>query len=175
MSQSRFLRIAALLILSAAMLSALPGCSKRLDTSSEDKYYKTLTEVVNSLPASKQKEFDDGMTTLWFYSENDEETYAKINGKTGKTGNEILAVIRELNESIPKLDTSSKDAYTDSLAKIKASLPSSKIQAYNEWLREMPPYRQGNPKIDSLNGLTFQKIVENRDFTNGQNPALQNK
>ena len=113
MSQSRFLRIAALLILSAAMLSALPGCSKRLDTSSEDKYYKTLTEVVNSLPASKQKEFDDGMTTLWFYSSNDEETYAKINGKTGK---EILAVIEELNASIPKLDTSSKDAYTVSLA-----------------------------------------------------------
>ena len=63
----------------------------------------------------------------------------------------------------------------DALAKIKAGLPSSKIQAYNEWLREMPPYRQGNPKIESLNGLTFQKIVENRDFTNGQNPALQNK
>ena len=154
------------------MLSALPGCSKRLDTSSEDKYYKTLTEVVNSLPASKQKEFDDGMTTLWFYSSNDEETYAKINGKTGK---EILAIIEEFKATIPKLDTSSKEAYTDSLAKIKAALPSSKIKAYNEWLREMPPYRQGNPKIDALNGLTFQKIVENRDFTNGQNPALQNK
>jgi len=172
MSQSRFPRMAAFLILAAAILAALPGCSKRLDTSNEEKYYKTLTEVVNSLPASQQQEFDNGMTTLWFYSENDDETYAKINGKTGK---EILAVIRELNESIPKLDTSSKDAYTDSLAKIKASLPSSKIQAYNEWLREMPPYRQGNPKIDALNGLTFQKIVENRDFTNGQNPALQNK
>lgn len=172
MSQSGFPRMAAYLILSAATLFALPGCTKRLDTSNEEKYYKTLTEVVNSLPAAKQKEFDDGMTTLWFYSSNDEETYAKINGKTGR---EILAVIEELNASIPKLDTSSKDAYTDSLAKIKATLPPSKIQAYNEWLREMPPYRQGNPKIDALNGLTFQKIVENRDFTNGQNPALQNK
>lgn len=172
MSQSGFSRMTAYLILSAATLSMLPGCTKRLDTSSEEKYYKTLTEVVNSLPASQQKEFDDGMTTLWFYSSNDEETYAKINGKTGK---EILAVIEELNASIPKLDTSSKDAYTDSLAKIKAGLPPSKIQAYNEWLKEMPPYRQGNPKIESLNGLTFQKIVENRDFTNGQNPALQNK
>ena len=172
MSQSRFQRTAAFLILSAAMLSVLPGCSKRLDTSSEEKYYKTLTEVVNSLPAAKQKEFDDGMTTLWFYSSNDDETYAKINGKTGK---EILAVIEELNASIPRLDTTSKEAYTDSLTKIKDTLPPSKIQAYNEWLREMPPYRQGNPKIDALNGLTFQKIVENRDFTNGQNPALQNK
>ena len=172
MSQSGFSRMTAYLILSAATLSMLPGCTKRLDTSSEEKYYKTLTEVVNSLPASQQKEFDDGMTTRWFYPSNDEETYAKINGKTGK---EILAVIEELNASNPKLDTSSKDAYTDSLAKIKAGLPSSKIQAYNEWLREMPPYRQGNPKIESLNGLTFQKIVENRDFTNGQNPALQNK
>ena len=121
MSQSRFPRMAAFLILAAAMLSALPGCSKRLDTSNEEKYYKTLTEVVNSLPASQQQEFDEGMTTLWFYSEKDEDTYAKIDGKTGK---EILAVIRELNESIPRLDTSSKDAYTDSLAKIKASLPS---------------------------------------------------
>ena len=172
MSQSRYQRMAAFLILSAAMLSVLPGCSKRLDTSNEEKYYKTLTEVVNSLPASKQQEFDEGMTTLWFYTEKDEDTYAKIDGKTGK---EILAIIEELKASIPKLDTSSKEAYTDSLAKIKASLPSSKIQAYNEWLREMPPYRQGNPKIDALNGLTFQKIVENRDFTNGQNPALQNK
>ena len=172
MSQSGFPRIAAYLILSAALLSSLPACKKRLDTSNEEKYYKTLTEVVNSLPASKQKMFDDGMTTLWFYSDNDEETYAKINGKTGT---EILAIIEELNASIPKLDTSSKEAHTDSLAKIKASLPSSKLQAYNEWLREMPAYRQGNPKWDSLNGLTFQKIVENRDFTNGQNPALQHK
>ena len=172
MSQSRFPRMAAFLILAAAMLSALPGCSKRLDTSNEEKYYKTLTEVVNSLPASKQQEFDEGMTTLWFYTEKDEDTYAKIDGKTGK---EILAIIEEFNTSVPKLDTSSKEAYTDSLEKIKAGLPSSKLQVYNEWLREMPPYRQGNPKIDALNGLTFQKIVENRDFTNGQNPALQNK
>ena len=172
MSQSRFLRIAALLILSAAMLAVLPGCTKRLDTSNEEKYYKTLTEVVNSLPASKQQEFDEGMTTLWFYTEKDEDTYAKIDGKTGK---EILAIIEEFNASVPTLDTSSKEAYTESLAKIKEGLPSSKIKAYNEWLREMPPYRQGNPKIDALNGLTFQKIVENRDFTNGQNPALQNK
>ena len=99
MSQSRFPRMAAFLILAAAMLAALPGCSKRLDTSNEEKYYKTLTEVVNSLPASQQQEFDNGMTTLWFYSENDDETYAKINGKTGK---EIAAIIGASTASVTR-------------------------------------------------------------------------
>ena len=38
----------------------------------------------------------------------------------------------------------------------------------------MPSYRPGNKRIDDLNGMTFQKIVENLDFANGQNPNLQN-
>ena len=172
MFQPDFPRMAACLLVSAVLLSALPGCTKRIDTSSEDKYYKTLTEVMNSLPASKQREFDDAMTTIWFYSENDDETNAMIHGKTGS---EILTMVEEMRAALPKLDTSSKAAFDDSLAKIKASLPSSKIKAYDEWVRELPPYRQGNPKLDALNGLTFQKIVENRDFANGQNPNLQNK
>ena len=172
MFKTGFLRLTICLMLSSAMFSVLPGCTKRIDTSSEEKYYESLTEVVNSLPASQQKMFDDGMTTIWFYSEDTAETNAKLNGKSGK---EILAMIEELNASLPKLDTSSKEAFEDSLAKIKASLPSSKIKAYNDWVKELPSYRQGNPKIESLNGMTFQKIVENRDFTNGQNPSLQKK
>ena len=171
MTQSFLPRTAACILLSAVFLSALPGCTKRIDTSTEDKYYKSLTEVMDSLPASKHREFDEGMSMLWFYSESDEETNAKINGKTGK---EILAMLAEMKESLPKLDTSSKDAYEESLAKIKASLPSSKISAYNDWLKSMPSYRPGNKKLDDLNGLTFQKIIENLDFANGQNPNLQN-
>ena len=159
------------LMLSALLLSALSGCTKRIDTSNEDKYYKTLTEVMDSLPASKHREFDEGMSMIWFYSESDEETNAKINGKTGR---ELLAMMEEMKASLPKLDTSSKEAYENSLAKIKASLPSSKISAYNDWLKSMPSYRPGNKRIDDLNGLTFQKIVENLDFANGQNPNLQN-
>ena len=160
------------LMLSAVMLSALPGCSKRIDTSSQEKFYKSWTEVMDSLPASKQKEFDDGMTTIWFYSENDAETNAMIHGKTGK---EMLALIEEMKASLPKLDTTSKDAFESSKAKIRAGLPSSKIKDFDAWEKELPPYRQGNPRIDSLNGLTFQKIVENRDFSNGQNPGFQKK
>ena len=171
MFHSLFSRMAVCLLLSAVLLSALPGCTKRIDTSTEDKYYKSLTEVMDSLPASKHREFDEGMSMLWFYSESDEETNAKINGKTGK---EILAMLEEMKASLPKLDTSSKEAYESSLAKIKASLPSSKISAYNDWLKSMPSYRPGNKRIDELNGLTFQKIVENLDFANGQNPNLQN-
>ena len=83
-------------------------------------------------------------------------------------------MLEEMKASLPKLDTSSKEAYESSLAKIKASLPSSKISAYNDWLKSMPSYRPGNKRIDELNGLTFQKIVENLDFANGQNPNLQN-
>ena len=168
MSQSRFPRMAAFTILAAAMLSVLPGCTKRLDTSNEEKYYKTLTEVVNSLPASKQQEFDEGMTTLWFYTEKDEDTYAKIDGKTGP---EILAMVDEMKASMPKVDTSSKEAFTASLAAIKASLPKSRLAVYEEWVRELPSYRAGNPRIESLNGLMFHKIVENRDFERG--PAAE--
>jgi hypothetical protein len=151
--------------LAAATLLALPGCTKRIDTSNENKFYKSWTEVMQSLPASKQKEFDDGMSMIWFYSKDDDETNAMLHGKTGK---EVLAIIEEMNESLPKLDTSSKESYETSLAKIKASLPPSKIEAYDKWLKELPSYRQGNPKLDSLNGMPFHKIVENRDFANGQ-------
>ena len=172
MTHSFFSRMAICLLLSAVLLSALPGCTKRIDTSTTDKYYKSLTEVMDSLPASKHREFDEGMSMLWFYSESDEETNAKINGKTGK---EILAMLEEMKASLPKLDTSSKEAYESSLAKIKASLPSSKISAYNDWVKSMPSYRPGNKRIEDLNGLTFQKIIENLDFTNGQNPNLQDK
>ncbi len=172
MTQSFISRIAACFLLSAVLLSVLTGCTKRIDTSTEDKYYKTLTEVMDSLPASKHREFDDGMSMIWFYSESDDATNAMMNGKSGK---EILAVIEEMKAALPKLDTSSKEAYESSLEKMKAGLPKSKVSTFNDWLKEMPAYRKGNPKIESLNGMTFQKIVENRDFVNSQNPAAQQK
>ena len=162
-------RLPVCFLLSAILLSAIPGCTKRIDTSSDDKYYKTLTEVMNSLPASKQKEFDEGMTMIWFYSESDEETNSLIQGKTGE---EILALVEEMKASLPKLDTSSKDAFEESLAKMKGALPSSKIGDFDAWVKELPSYRQGNPKLDALNGKTFQKIIENRDFVNGQNHGI---
>jgi len=165
-------RTTVFLALATAALLILPGCTKRMDTSNEDKFYKSWTEVMESLPASKQKEFDEGMSMLWFYTKSDAETYALIHGKSGK---EILALVEEMNQSLPKLDTSSKEAYESSLAKIKASLPPSKIDAYNSWLREMPAYRKGNAKLDALNGLPFHKIVENRSFSNGQNDLVQNQ
>ena len=165
MSQTDSARSALFLTLAAATLLALPGCTKRIDTSSENRFYKSWTEVMQSLPASKQKEFDDGMSMIWFYSKDDDETNAMIHGKSGR---EMLAIIEEMNESLPKLDTSSKEAYESSLAKMRASLPPSKIEAYDKWLKELPSYRQGNPKLDALNGMPFHKIVENRNFANGQ-------
>ena len=171
MTPSHLPRIAACFLLSAVLLSVLHGCTKRIDTSTEDKYYKTLTEVMDSLPASKHREFDEGMALIWFYSESDDATNAMLNGKSGK---EILAVVEEMKAALPKLDTSSKEAYESSLEKMKAGLPKSKVSTFNDWLKEMPAYRKGNPKIESLNGMTFQKIVENRDFVNSQNPAAQN-
>ena len=170
MTLSYLPRIAACILLSAVLLSALAGCTKRINTSTEDKYYKSLTEVMDSLPASKHREFDDGMSMIWFYSESDDATNAMLNGKSGK---EILAVVEEMKASLPKLDTSSKEAYESSLEKMKAGLPKSKLSTFNDWLKEMPAYRKGNPRIESLNGMTFQKIVENRDFVNSQNPAAQ--
>ena len=170
MPRSIFPRMSACLLFFAILLLSLPGCTKRIDTSNEDKYYKSLTEVMDSLPASKHREFDDGMSMIWFYSESDEATNAMLNGKSGK---EILALIEEMKASLPKLDTSSKEAYESSLEKMKAGLPKSKVTSFNQWLKEMPAYRKGNPKIESLNGMTFQKIVENRDFVNSQNPGVQ--
>ena len=172
MFKSRTAKLAAYLLISAVLLSALPGCTKRIDTSTEDKYYKSLTEVMDSLPASKHREFDEGMSTIWFYSESDEATNAMLNGKTGK---EILALVEEMKASLPKLDASSKEAYESSLEKMKAGLPKSKQSTFNDWLKEMPAYRKGNKKIESLDGMTFQKIVENRDFVNSQNPGLKDQ
>lgn len=172
MYQTDSARISLCLTLAAAALLALPGCTKRMDTSNEDKLYKSWTEVMQSLPASKQNEFDEGMSMIWFYSKSNEETNALLHGKSGE---EILAIIKEMNETLPKLDTSSKEAYEDSLAKIKASLPPSKIEAYNSWLKGLPPYRQGNARLDSLNGMPFYKIIRNSNFANGQNPNMQNR
>lgn len=170
MTPSYLPRIAACFLLSTVLLSALAGCTKRINTSTEDKYYKSLTEVMDSLPASKHREFDEGMSMIWFYSESDEATNAMLNGKSGK---EILALVEEMKASLPKLDTSSKEAYESSLEKMKAGLPKTKQSTFNDWLKEMPAYRKGNQKIESLNGMTFQKIVENRDFVNSQNPGLK--
>jgi hypothetical protein len=152
--------VTAALFLSVVLLSVLPGCTKRINASDENKYYKTLTEVLISLPASKQREFDDGMAMIWFYSESKEATYAKIHGKSGR---ELLEMIAEMKASLPRLDTSSGEAYEDSLAKIRAGLPPSQIKTYDMWRKELPSYRQGNPKLDALNGLTFQEIIEKRD------------
>ena len=101
------------------------------------------------------------------------DTPVLITGESG-TGKEMLALIEEMKAALPKLDTSSKEAYESSLEKMKAGLPKSKVSTFNDWLKEMPAYRKGNQKIESLNGMTFQKIVENRDFVNSQNPAAKN-
>lgn len=172
MTQFLSSRIAAGIFLSAVLLIALPGCTKRIDTSSEDNYYRTLTEVMSSLPPSKQREFDEGVSMLWFYSESDADVYAMLNGKSGE---EILALVEEKKAALPKLDASSKEAYDASLEKIKAGLPASIIPTFNEWRREMPSYRKGNPKIESLNGMTFDKIVENRDLIGRQESRVQPK
>lgn len=156
MSQPGFTRMTVCIMFAAALLSVLPGCTKRIDTSSNDKYYKTLTEVMVSLPTSQHREFDDGISMIWFYSKSEEETNAMIHGKSGK---EMMELIREMKASLPKIDTSSKDAYEDSLAKIKASIPSSMIKDYEKWVKELPPYRQGNPKTDVLNGKMFHELV----------------
>ena len=154
-----FSRMPLSLTVSALLLAAVPGCSKRIDTSTQDKLYRSWTEVMNALPESKQQEFDEGMTTIWFYAKDDAEANAKIHGKTGP---EILAMVDEMKASLPKLDTSSKEAYEESLVKIKEGLPPSKINSYDKWVRELPPYKQGNPKVDAWNGMTFQMIVESR-------------
>ena len=166
MSRTIFIvRRLSVLLLAAAVTTSVPaGCTKRIDTSSEAKLYKSWTEVMRSLPESRQREFDDGMSMIWFYSDSDEETYAKIDGKTGP---EILALVEEMKAAMPKVDTSSKEAFTASLAAMKASLPKSRLAVYEEWVRELPSYRAGNPKIEALNGLMFHKIVENRDFERG--------
>ena len=156
-----FSRMTLCLTFSALLLAAVPGCSKRIDTSTQDKLYRSWTEVMNSLPESKQQEFDEGMTTIWFYAKDDAEANAKIHGKTGP---EILAMVEEMKVSLPKLDTSSKEAYEESLVKIKEGLPPSKIKSYDKWVGELPPYKQGNPRVDAWNGMTFQMIVESPGF-----------
>ena len=78
----------------------------------------------------------------------------------GKSGKEMMNLIREMKASLPKIDTSSKEAYEDSLAKIKASIPSSRIKDYEKWVKGLPPYRQGNPKTEDLNGKMFHELVD---------------
>ena len=157
-------RLSVLLLAAAFAAVAFAGCTKRIDTSTEAKFYKSWTEVMRALPESRQREFDEGMSMIWFYSESDEETNAKINGKTGP---EILAMVEEMKASLPKLDTSSGEAFAASLAAMKESLPKSKLSTYEEWVRELPSYRPGNPRLDAMNGQMFHKLVENRNFQLG--------
>ena len=165
MSHSIARSLTVLLPAAAVAASVFAGCTKRIDTSTEAKFYKSWTEVMRSLPESRQIEFDEGMSMIWFYSDTDEETYAMIDGKSGP---EILALVEEMKAKMPKVDTSSKEAFTASLAAIRTSLPKSRLEVYEEWVNELPGYRAGNPRIESLNGLMFHKIVENRDFERGK-------
>ena len=157
-------RLSLLLFATIVTATAIPGCTKRIDTSTEAKLYRSWTEVMNSLPESRRREFDEGMSMIWFYSNSDEETNALIDGKSGK---EILALVEEMKASLPKVDTSSKEAFDDSLAAIRKSLPESQIPVYEQWVKELPSYRPGHPAIESLNGKMFHKIVENRDIGHG--------
>ena len=157
MSKSRTAKPAAFLLFSAVLLSVLPGCTKRIDASSESKYYKSMTEVMSSLPASKQRDFDEGIFLIWFYSESDEATNALLHKKSGE---EVLALVEEMKASLPRLDTSSKEAYDSSLQKMKDALPASLKSSFDEWLKNMPAYRKGNPRIESLNGMAFHSIIE---------------
>ena len=154
-------RLSLLLLAVVVTVSAFAGCTKRIDTSTEDKFYKSWTEVMKSLPESRQREFDEGMSMIWFYSNSDEETYARLNGKSGV---EILALVEEMKANLPKLDTSSKESFTASLEAMKAALPRNKQSVFDKWVRELPAYRPGNPRIDAYNGMMFHKIAENRDL-----------
>ena len=161
MSESILRRLSLLLLTAIVLSSAFAGCTKRIDTTTEDKFYKSWTEVMKSLPESRQREFDEGMSMIWFYSNSDEETYAQLNGKSGE---EILVMVEEMKAKLPKLDTSSKEAFTASLEAMRAALPKNKQSVFDKWVRELPSYRPGTPRIDACNGLMFHKIAENRDF-----------
>ena len=161
MSESIVRRLSLLLLTVIVLSSAFAGCTKRIDTTTEDKFYKSWTEVMKSLPESRQREFDEGMSMIWFYSNSDEETYAQLNGKSGE---EILAMVGEMKEKLPKLDTSSNEAFKASLEAMRAALPKNKQSVFDKWVRELPAYRPGNPRIDACNGLMFHKIAENRDL-----------
>jgi len=170
MSKSRIAKLTAYLLFSAVLLSVLPGCTKRIDTSSESKYYKSMTKVMSSLPASKQRAFDEGIYVIWFYSESDEATNALLHKKSGE---EVLALVEEMEASLPKLDTSSKEAYDSSLQKMKNALPASLKSSFDEWLRKMPAYRKGNPRLDSLNGLPFHTLLEKTEPSGGRDTRAQ--
>ena len=161
MSESIARRLSPLFLAAIALSSIFAGCTKRIDTSTEAKFYKTWTEVMESLPESRQRAFDEGMSMIWFYSNSDEETYAQLNGKSGE---EILAMVEEMKEKLPKLDTSSNEAFKASLEAMRAALPKNKQSVFDKWVRELPAYRPGNPRIDAYNGLMFHKIAENRDL-----------
>ena len=107
MSPSIVRRLFIFMLAAAVSTSVLAGCTKRINTSTEAKFYKSWTEVMRSLPESRQREFDDGMSMIWFYSDSDEETFAKLDGKSGP---EILAMVDEMKASMPKVDTAAQAA-----------------------------------------------------------------
>jgi hypothetical protein len=152
-------------------VSALCGCSKRLNASSEEKFFGSYERIVKSMPAEKQDEFHNGMNMIWFYSESKEKTYEMLDGKTGE---EVFAIIEEMNNSLPKLDTSSKEAFENSLRKIGENLPSSKEKQFNEFVKDHP-YKKGDRDLEQFNGLPFHLIVKRIDEENGKKRASSQK
>ena len=169
MFHSGLSRAAACLMFSAVAASALCGCTKRLNTSDETKFFESYEKIVKSMPEEKQDEFHNGMNMIWFYSENKEKTYEMLDGKSGE---EVFALIEEMNKNLPKLDTSSKDKFDDSLRRIGENLPSSKKKDFDEFVKKYP-YKKGDRNLEQFNALPFHLIVKRIDEENGKSTNLQ--
>ena len=169
MFHSGLSRAVACLMFSAAAVSALCGCTKRLNTSDENKFFESYEKIVKSMPAEKQDEFHNGMNMIWFYSETKEKTYEMLDGKSGE---EVFALIEEMNKNLPKLDTSSKDKFDDSLRRIGENLPSSKEKEFEAFVKKYP-YKKGDRNLEQFNGLPFHLIVKRIDEENGKSTNLQ--
>lgn len=172
MFHSGLFRAAACLMFSAVAVSALCGCSKRLNASSEEKFFESYEKIVKSMPAEKQDEFHNGMNMIWFYSESKEKTYEMLDGKTGE---EVFAIIEEMNNSLPKLDTSSKEAFENSLRKIGENLPSLVKDNDFEVFVEKHPYKKGDRDLEQFNGLPFHLIVKRIDEENGKKKSASSQ
>ena len=74
---SRFVspRMTACLLLSAVLLPMLPGCTKRIDTSSEDKYYKSYTQAIRKWKREHQERIENLFITPKFDSREDARKY----------------------------------------------------------------------------------------------------
>lgn len=163
-----------------ASLCLTSACSKKIDGSSEDKFYQSVSEVSKTLPSDRQDEFNNGIEMILFFAPDKTAEYAEMNGKNA---DEIFAMIEKLKAEKSRIDASRREKFESSVNEVLKSYPGETARKQLKVEMERYGFYPWSAKnVQSINGLnafevrqTINDIKRNEDPTTASQPQTQRK